>query len=282
MMYNTVTLNGDQLANPVDIMRTLSTRLRKARDLRRMSQGELGKRIRVSANLISMIENGKCGASIRTMVAAANALNVSLDYLAGLVDEPQPAREMAYELKERYARILDLEAGRRSSSISESVAHVEMIDIRTANSFLAGLDDNGERTKSRIGFPSRWLHDGHLTPERCRVANISDESMEPTLANGCSILLDLNVTRRPYAEEIYVVLIGHELIVRRATWDYKAGWLLVSDNPDKEAFPTRVWPDDAHTVGRVVWHGQSFRSSEQGGADRRRRMPRKPDPGEGS
>ena len=280
-MYTTVSLNGDQVANLVELMKTLSTRLRKARDLRRMSQGELGKRIRVSANLISMIENGKCGASIRTMVAAANALNVSLDYLAGLVDEPQPAREMAYELKERYARILDLEAGRRGSSISESVAHVEMIDIRTADSFLTGLRDKSEGTKSKIAFPLRWLHDQHLTPKNCRVAIISDESMEPELANGCSILLDLNdKKRRP--RQIYAVLIGHQLIVRRATWDHQAGWLLTSDNPDDEAFPTRVWPRDAYTAGRVVWHGQSFRSNEQGDAARRGQMPRKPDPGEGS
>ena len=281
MVYTTVSLNGDQVANLVELMKTLSTRLRKARDLRRMSQGELGKRIRVSANLISMIENGKCGASIRTMVAAANALNVSLDYLGGLVDEPQPAREMAYELKERYARILDLEAGRRSWSISESVAHIEMIDIRTADSFLTGLRDKNEGTKSKIAFPLRWLHDQHLTPENCRVAIISDESMEPELANGCSILLDLNY-EKPRDREIYAVLIGHQLIVRRATRDYQAGWLLSSDNPDKEAFPTRVWPNNAYTAGRVVWHGQSFRSNEQDDAIRRRRMPRKPDRGEGS
>jgi len=259
-------------------MSTLSTRLREARELRRMSQRELGKRIRVSANLISMIENGKCGASSRTMIAAANALNVSLDYLAGLVDEPQPAREMAYELKERYARILDLEAGRHSSSISDHVAHIEMIDIRTADSFLAEWRDKSERTKSKIGFPLRWLRDRHLMPEACRVANVSDESMEPTLANGCSILLELSDGRQ-HQGEIYVVLIGHELLLRRAKWDAKAGWLLVSDNPDKEAFPTRVWPDGAHTVGRVVWHGQSFRSNEEA-AGRRSQKRRREDPGE--
>ena len=262
MDYNTVSLNGDQPTNAADIMRTLSTRLRKARELRQMSQRELGKRIRVSANLISMIENGKCGASIRTMVAAANALNVSLDYLAGLVEEPQPAREMAYELRERYARILDLEAGLHSTSISDQIAHIEMIDIRTADSLRAWSRNTEERTKSKIAFPMTWLYDRNLTPEGCRVANVSDESMEPTLANGCSILLELNREWRDPGR-IYVVLIGHELIVRRARWDSKAGWLLVSDNPDKEAFPTRVWPDDARIIGRVVWHGQSFRSNEE-------------------
>ena len=248
-----------------------------------MSQGELGKRIRVSANLISMIENGKCGASIRTMVTAANALNVSLDYLAGLVDEPQSAREMAYELKQRYARILDLEAGQRDSSISDHVAHVEMIDIATASGFLAAMRDGGaksEDTKSKIGFPSRWLRDQNLTPESCRVSNVIGESMEPTLADGCSILLDLNSEKRR-SEHIYVVMIENELIVRRAMWNNKGGWLLVSDNPDKESFPTRVWRGDEHVVARVVWHGQSFRSNEKDDAGPRPWKSRQRNPGSG-
>ena len=37
----------------------------------------------------SMIENGQSGTSIRTTVAAASALNVSLDFLAGLSDDPE-------------------------------------------------------------------------------------------------------------------------------------------------------------------------------------------------
>ena len=276
-----MSLNEDQ-PDATDIMKTLSARLRKARVLRRMSQQDLGKRIRVSANLISMVENGKCGASIRTMVAAANALNVSLDYLAGLVDEPQPAREMAYELKVRYARILDLEARKRDSSISDDIAHIEMIDIRTAFGFLTALRNGGaksENTKSKIGFPVRWLVDQNLASERCRVTNIIDESMEPTLANGCSILLELSPDR--CLREIYVVMIEHELIVRRARWNREGGWLLVSDNPDKESFPTRVWPDNAKILARVVWNGQSFRwNEERDRGPRPRKSPRR-NPGAG-
>lgn len=262
-----MSLTRDQ-PDATDIMRTLSTRLRKARELRRMTQGELAKQIQVSAHLISMIENGKCGASIRTMVSAASVLNVSLDYLAGLVDEPQSAREMAYELRQGYARILDLEGRRQDSLISEDTTNVNIANIATFAEFRASV--GAVLPKSKIAFPSRWLDDRNLRHEHCRVTKVTGEAMEPTLPDGCSILLDLMYTERSQ-EQIYVVLVKNELIVRRATWDIKAGWLLVSDNPDKESFPTRVWPDDARILARVVWCGQSFMSIEEEEEDRYRR-----------
>ena len=50
---------------------------------------------------------------------------------------------------------------------------------------------------------------------------------------------------------------------------------LVSDNPDKDAFPTLVWPDGAILVGEVRWHGppwennrsrRRYRRAARGGA----------------
>ena len=38
----------------------------------------------------------------------------------------------------------------------------------------------------------------------------------------------------------------------------KAGWFIVSDNPDRNRFPTQPWGDDAKIMGEVKWHGQSI------------------------
>lgn len=57
--------------------------------------------------------------------------------------------------------------------------------------------------------------------------------------------------------------IGNELIVKRVVRDREAGWLLVSENPDKKAFPIQTWPDDARAIAEVNWHGQSFRSNSE-------------------
>lgn len=47
--------------------------------------------------------------------------------------------------------------------------------------------------------------------------------------------------------------------MKRTVLDRTAGWLIVSDNPDKNRFPTRPWGDDAKIMGEVKWHGQSIK-----------------------
>ena len=46
-------------------------------------------------------------------------------------------------------------------------------------------------------------------------------------------------------------------IVKRALRSDEAGWMLVSDNPEKDSCPTRPWPDDAKVIGEMKWYGQS-------------------------
>ena len=237
------------------MQKTRGTRLREARKLRRISQTELARQIRISPNQISMIENGQSGTSIRTTVAAASALNVSLDFLAGLSDDPRPARELLYELKKQYARIRDLEHGRIGLPANEDYVKIPVADIQWVAA--VGTILYSPVGKSMIRFPMNWLRDRGLELERCRAIAVVGEAMEPTLADGCAILIDGH-SNRPRNDRIFVVRIGNELVVRRVVRDLKAGWLLVSDNPDKKAFPTQPWPDDASIIAEVKWYGGSF------------------------
>ncbi len=66
-------------------------RLREARDLRQLSQSELGDRARIPVAMISHFETGVRGsASADNLVKLANALEVSVDYLLGRSDDPVP------------------------------------------------------------------------------------------------------------------------------------------------------------------------------------------------
>ena len=76
--------------------------------------------------------------------------------------------------------------------------------------------------------------------------------MEPTLVDGCSILVNHAIRRRREGG-IYVVRTGDGLIVKRDGKDSDGSRLLVSDNPDKRAWPTLPWPDDAAVLGEVRW-----------------------------
>ena len=74
------------------------------------------------------------------------------------------------------------------------------------------------------------------------------ESMEPTLPDGCVILLDRN-RRRRWDGHIFVVRTEDGLIVKRAGKD-KDGWQLLSDHPSWKPVP---WPDTAEVLGEVKW-----------------------------
>ena len=242
-----------------DTMKTVGARLREGRKLRGMTQTDLAKLIGTSPNQVSMIENGQSGTRIRTMVAAANALNVSLDFLAGLIEDPRPSRKLLFDLTDARSELWDLKHGNRGKVPAhyDGSTHIEVIDIRTAAG-AGSVVHSGEGVKSMIAFPVAWLRERDLQPKNCRVIEVVGESMEPTLADGCSILIDLSRST-PYPDGMFVLRTDDELIVKRLVDDREAGWLLVSDNPDKETYPSQPWREETNILAEVKWQGGAFR-----------------------
>ena len=81
--------------------------------------------------------------------------------------------------------------------------------------------------------------------------------MEPTLVDGCSILVN-HASRRRRIGRIFVVRTNDGLVVKRAGKDRAGAWQLVSDNPNKQAWPTVGWPADAPVIGEVKWVARTF------------------------
>ena len=73
--------------------------------------------------------------------------------------------------------------------------------------------------------------------------------MEPTLPEGCVILLDRNRRQRREGR-IFVVRTQDGLVVKRAGKGDGGGWQLVSDHP---RWPEAPWPGDAIIIGEVKW-----------------------------
>ena len=104
-------------------------------------------------------------------------------------------------------------------------------------------------------FPTRCLRREGLNAQQCRIIRVVGESMEPTLPDGCSILVNQEVSE-PEDEKIFVIRAGDELIVKRTLQLRSGRWAVASDNPDTKTWPTRPWPTDAVVIGEVrwVWH----------------------------
>ena len=73
-----------------------------------------------------------------------------------------------------------------------------------------------------------------------------------------NLAVDELVTNYVRDDKIFVVRIGEELIVKRTIENGEAGWMLMSDNPNKDLWPNRSWPDGASVVGKVCWTGRTL------------------------
>ena len=226
----------------------IGERLRETRKLRGLTQLQLAHRTGIARHLISMVEHNKSGLSPANLSAAAQALRISVDYLFGLTDDPTPAAQLA-------SRVRALEDDSARAGALDEGDFVGVWEVATAAG--GGAEVDRERVIGRIKFRRPWLTSHGLAASDCRIIQVLGESMEPTLVDGCSILVN-HASRRRRGGGIYVVQTSDGLIVKRAGKEADGSWQLVSDNPDKRAWPTLPWPDDAAVLGEVRWTARTF------------------------
>ena len=114
-----------------------------------------------------------------------------------------------------------------------------------------GAADVDEAVVDHLTFRRDWPDRNGLDPSQCTVVDVQGESMEPTLPESCTILVDRG-RRRRRGGGIFVVRTADGVVVKRAGKDASGGWLLVSDHPAWEPVP---WPRDAVVIGEVKWMG---------------------------
>ena len=103
-------------------------------------------------------------------------------------------------------------------------------------------------------FLTNWLQKHKITPERSFICSVQGKGMEPTLNDGCSILVD-RTRRRRRAGRIFMVQANDGPLVRRMGKDEDGRWQLVRDNPK---WPSIPWSDDMEIIGEVRWVARTF------------------------
>ena len=225
----------------------IGSNLKRARGNRGLRA--LGKSVGISHASLSQFEHALHEPAAGTLGRLARELEVSTDYLLGLTDNPEPAATLA-------AKVSELDDADAVTADEEEDGHsVDVMELDTAAG--AGAVVDFERVKDRIRFRQSWLRKHGLVARQCKVIGVKGTSMEPTLVDGCSILIDLNRRRRT-ARHIYVIRTDDGLIVKRAGKSRAGNWQLVSDNPDKKEWPTLRWPSDADVIGEVKWAARTF------------------------
>ena len=130
---------------------------------------------------------------------------------------------------------------------------VPVLELAAAAGGGATIDE--ENVSGQVWFRRGWLDAHGLDATRCVVIGVRGESMESSLPDGCSVLVDRARTRR-HAGRLYAVTTGDGLVAKRARRSDDGGWLLASDHPSWDDLP---WPTDAETVGEIRWMARSLR-----------------------
>ncbi len=119
-----------------------------------------------------------------------------------------------------------------------------------------GAEVFDETVVGRLWFRRDWLQRNAIDPTQCNVMTVRGESMEPTLPDGCSILVDRSQGRkRRRVGRIFVMRTEDGLVVKRVGRDEEGNWRIESEHP---AWPPVPWSDTTEIVGEVRWLGRTF------------------------
>ncbi|MDE2927407.1 MAG: hypothetical protein OXT71_13505 [Acidobacteriota bacterium] len=137
---------------------------------------------RYEQTMIFHVVSGHSTLLMDSTVKAEHKLSVSLDNLVGMTVDLTPSAELTIE--EITPEIRQLPGGRP----------MPVCKLRTA----AGSEalDPDEEVKAYAYFLYEWLSRQRLVSERFSIISVMGESIEPTLPQGCVILLDHNRKRR--------------------------------------------------------------------------------------
>ena len=247
-------------------------------DARGISDRRLSMRATGSTDTIRNIRRGS-NPRIDTLEAICDALDVEVHVspardATGLEKDTPPEAtappRRAEALRTEHHRVArDLMDGNAlaapgTSSEIRHLARARLVAVRRLQTAAGGgARDLDEEVKRYAYFRHEWLSRHRLVAVRCSIIGVMGESMEPTLPDGCVILLDHN---RTYRREggIFVVRTADGLVVKRAGKAVGGLWQLVSDHPH---WPDAPWPDDATIIGEVKWMARELglaRSSPSG------------------
>ena len=119
-----------------------------------------------------------------------------------------------------------------------------------------GIVIDAEYETGRLAFRHDWLRSvTSASPDDLAVITVHGDSMYPTLADGDTILVDLN-QRAAGRDGVYIVRFGEFVLVKRLLIDPVRREVTISC--DNENYPrlAPVDPGDVDVAGRVIWVGR--------------------------
>ena len=157
--------------------RMASARKRAALSQRQLA-GEMGERY--DQTMISHVESGRSGLVGEGLSRVATVLGVSIDYLFGFTDDPTPVGQLT------------------RASDAEDIVRFPMVAAVVGSAAEKVVSSGVERPEYNatvlevVSFSRGFLKELGVTSENCHLVKIQGDRMEPTLSDGCTVVVDLD------------------------------------------------------------------------------------------
>lgn len=234
-------------------MPKIGKELKNCRSRLRMTLPEMAAKLDVSTTTIVNYETGRRMPDVDFLIDFAEISRVSIIYWLGL---RVAASKSAGAAKAK--ALLDAVADAYGSSTAQSdkpFVSLPLYDIRDAANAVSA-SGKGRVADEMLQFSTAWIkRELNAAPSDLFLILVDDESMEPTLRPGDTILLDRRATK-PDREGVYILKMGGVPLVKRLQILPGGTIKVVSDNPAYETFTIRlsdINDQDFAILGRVVW-----------------------------
>ena len=283
-MLNKETMKPNSRTEPIP------ARLRRARMESGLTQEQVGERAGLARNSISRYESGSVFPSQLAMNMLAALFDKPYEWFfseedepqgdSGRVNAPESAAQsepdalgvigsLAQVRQEFSARFDRLETYIRAQAPVQAIAEsrtdydpsnyepldrspVRLVEVASAAGMGAEVYD--ETPVGLLWFRNDWLQSHSIDPEQSNIISVRGASMEPTLPDGCSVLVDRK-RREPHEDRIYVMRTEEGLVVKRLGLDEEGRWEIRSDCPDWRATPMSPGTE---IIGEVRWAARTF------------------------
>ncbi len=140
---------------------------------------------------------------------------------------------------------------------SDPVSMVPVYDVRA--SMGAGSVTEDTPISFHIAFRKEWLRKiTSATTDQLAAISASGDSMEPTLSDGDTVLIDMTQRSTTREDGIYVIDYDGLLLVKRLRFDPARRVVrIISDNP-KYPPTDDVSPEILRVFGRAIWLGRKL------------------------
>lgn len=259
-------LTETQIADAERLRAIYQRRVRESKargDVPSLNQAEVGERCEWKSpqSVVSQYINGHVALNLDALVKLSRALDFELAEVS-----PSLAGGIARALDTGYKVAAAPNSAVPSTPFpglddaevaGDRYAYIPQYSARAAAGF--GYENPHVETVATLAFKREWLRVKGVRADNLFVMYADGDSMWPTIDDHDVLLVDKSRTE-PTDGHVFVLTSSDKgAIVKRLVQSPLGGWIIRSDNDDREMYPdillSRSEVNEHRVIGRVIWRG---------------------------